>query len=206
MARDGGARARRRNLQFLPRPSYRRRLRARAKGTNPCASHEAELVAVRSRRRALQTKCQAAKTVDLAAPLRGVRARQASRNHKPGMAHRSRKDRPSAGMDFARPGFAFLALLADVEAATRLDDPDYLDVALSTAAVLPRSPLGDLPAFTPHLALATTPAIRGPIACGSCLLLSRVFSGFRSSVPAGARTVIHTGLRIHPHLCGTTLL
>ena len=48
-------------------------------------------------------------------------------------AHRSRKDRPSAGLECARPLFSFLALLADVEAATRLDDPDYIDDASRAA-------------------------------------------------------------------------
>lgn len=59
--------------------------------TDPCAGHEAELVAVRSRRRALRAKRQAAKTVDL--------------------------NRHSVGLEFARPRFPFFAFLADVEAA-----------------------------------------------------------------------------------------
>jgi hypothetical protein len=59
----------------------------------------------------------------------GRNAKEFSRygNHKPGVAHRSRKDRPSAGLDCARPRRSFLALLANVETAAGLDDPDYID-------------------------------------------------------------------------------
>ena|ERR1700694_3203049 len=164
MARDGGARSRRRTLQLLPRPGYRRRPRYRAQGTNPCASIETKLVAVQSQRRAVQAKRQAATTVDLQTPVRGVRGRQASRNHRPGMAHRSRKDRPSARLDHARPRFPFLALFADVEAATRLDDPDHIGEALSTPARQPHK-TSDWPAarFFPTLELLPNRAEReGP--------------------------------------------
>ena len=128
VARDSGARSRRRRtLQLLPRPGHRRRLRDRAKRTNPCASHETEVVAVESRRRALQAKRQAAKAEHLETPLCCVRARHARRNYTPGLVHGSRQDRPPDGLDCARPRFSLLALLAHVEAAARLDDADYVD-------------------------------------------------------------------------------
>jgi hypothetical protein len=40
------------------------------------------------------------------------------------LARATCKDRSSVGLDRARPRLSFLALLADVETATRLDDPD----------------------------------------------------------------------------------
>ena len=62
-------------------------------------------------------------------PLRGVRGRAAGWDHESGVDHGSCKDRPSVGLDGGRSGIPFLALLADMEAAAGLDDPDYLGEA-----------------------------------------------------------------------------
>jgi len=92
------------------------------------------MVAVEPRRRALQTECQAAKAVDLYASLRGVRGSQTCRNSIPRVANWPRKDRPSVGLDCARPRFSLLALLADVEAATGLANSDFVELTPHQAA------------------------------------------------------------------------